>query len=108
MKMNEIIKARRLELGYTMKEEASAIGVSEGTISRWESGQIKNIPRDKIALLSKFLDIPVPVLMDWEPYEQERIERNKLIRELERIASVAEIRHLRIVLGLLKELEGIE
>lgn len=108
MKMNEIIKARRLELGYTMKEEASAIGVSEGTISRWESGSIKNIPREKIVLLSKFLDVPVPVLMDWEPYEQERIERNKIIREFERIALVADLRHLDIVIGLLKKLEGIE
>ena len=91
MKMNEIIKARGLELGYTMKEEASAIGVSEGTISRWESGSIKNIPREKIVLLSKFLDVPVPVLMDWEPYEQERIERNKIIRELRKVDSVYEV-----------------
>ena len=108
MKMNEIIKARRLELGYTMKEEASAIGVSEGTVSRWESGSIKNIPREKIALLSKFSDIPVPVLMDWEPYEQERMERNNLIRDLDRMASVADIKHLRIVVDLLKKLEGLE
>ena len=108
MKMNEIIKARRLELGYTMKEEASAIGVSEGTISRWESGSIKNIPREKIELLSKFLDIPVPVLMDWEPYEKERIERNKLIREFDRIAAVADMKYLEIALYLLKKLEGLE
>lgn len=105
MKMNEIIKARRQELGYTMKEEAAAIGVSEGTISRWESGSIKNIPRAKIALLSKFLDIPVPVLMDWEPYEQELIERNQLIAEFGRLASVAELDNIKIALDLLKKLE---
>ena len=105
MKMNDIIKGRRLELGYTMKEEAAAIGVSEGTISRWESGAIKNIPREKIALLSKFLDVPIPVLMDWEPYEQERIERNKIIADFDRLASVAEIKHLEIAYNLLKQLE---
>lgn len=38
--IKEIIKNRRIELGLTLKEVATAVGVSEGTVSRWESGNI--------------------------------------------------------------------
>lgn len=42
MKTNDLIKMRRLELDMTMKELAQKVGVSEGTVSRWESGDIAN------------------------------------------------------------------
>ena len=45
------LKNRRIEKGLTMKEVASKVGVSEGTISRWESGNIENMRRDKISKL---------------------------------------------------------
>lgn len=38
MTTNEIIKEKRLELRMTLREVADAVGVSEGTVSRWESG----------------------------------------------------------------------
>lgn len=41
METNDLIKLRRLELDMTMKELAAKVGVSEGTISRWESGDIE-------------------------------------------------------------------
>lgn len=66
MEIKDIIRNRRLELGLTMKELASRIGVSEGTISRWESGGISNMKRDKVALLSQVLGIPIDQLMGWE------------------------------------------
>ncbi|AIF51214.1 helix-turn-helix domain-containing protein [Pelosinus sp. UFO1] len=51
------LKERRLQLGLTMLEVAKRVGVSEATISRWESGDIDNMKRDKIALLAKALEI---------------------------------------------------
>ena len=53
--INSKLKNRRKELGLTMKEVAAAVGVSEGTVSRWESGNIANMGRDKIYALSKIL-----------------------------------------------------
>ena len=50
MRTNDLIRMRRLELDMTMKELAAKVGVSEGTISRWESGDIENMKRDKPAL----------------------------------------------------------
>lgn len=63
MEIKDIIRNRRLELGLTMKELAARVGVSEGTISRWESGGIANMKRDKVALLSQVLGIPIDQLM---------------------------------------------
>ena len=106
MKANDVMRVRRLELGLTQKEVADRCGVTEATVSRWESGDIKNMRRDKIAMLARALDISPAVLMDWEEYDMERMERKKLIKELVDISNVADIKHLRIALDLLKQLEG--
>ena len=66
MKANEVIRLRRKELGLTMREVANKVGVSEATVSRWESGDIRNMRRDKIAALARALDVSPAVLMDWE------------------------------------------
>lgn len=55
MDVKDIIKNRRIMLGLTMKELSDKVGVSEGTISRWESGEIANMRRDKIVALSDAL-----------------------------------------------------
>ena len=66
--VKEIIKERRQQLGLTMKEVAEAVGVSEATVSRWESGDIENMRRDKIAKLAEALKISPAILMGWEDY----------------------------------------
>lgn len=66
MEVKDIIRNRRIEMGYNMKELAERVGVSEGTISRWESGEIANMRRDKILLLANALDLSPAVIMGWE------------------------------------------
>lgn len=46
-----------------MKELAEKVGVSEATVSRWESGEISNMRRGGIMRLSKVLDIPPSVIL---------------------------------------------
>ena len=69
MAVKDIIRNRRLELGFTMKEVADMVGVSEGTISRWESGHIANMRRDKIVALAKVLQISPSTIMEWTDSE---------------------------------------
>ena len=69
MDIKDILKERRLALGLSMKELAERVGVSEGTISRWESGDIENMRRDKIATLAKVLGISPLTLLDLEEAE---------------------------------------
>jgi transcriptional regulator with XRE-family HTH domain len=66
MEIKDIIRNKRLEMGLTMKQVADAVGVSEGTVSRWESGEIENMRRDKIAALSKLLSIDPRIIMGWQ------------------------------------------
>jgi lexA repressor len=66
MKVNEIIKKRRKELGLTLKQVAEKLGVSESLISRYESNDVKNMGIDKIIPLAKVLDTTPAFLMGWE------------------------------------------
>lgn len=66
MEFKDKIKARRLELGMTLDDVAKLVGVSNPTISRWESGAIVNQRRDKIELLAKALQISPGELMGWD------------------------------------------
>ncbi len=58
------LKNRRIEIGLTMLQVAKKVGVSEATISRWESGDIANMRRDKIVLLANALRVPPSFIMD--------------------------------------------
>jgi repressor LexA len=63
MSIGNIISTQRKRLGLTMKEIAEAVGVSEATVSRWESGDINNMRRDKIAKLADVLNLsPIKIL----------------------------------------------
>ena len=78
MGINEIIRNRRIEKGLSMKELAERLGVSEGTISRWESGKIEDMRRSRIKALSEVLGIPLHVLMEWdEPSRKSEITDSK-------------------------------
>ncbi|MDD6196568.1 MAG: helix-turn-helix transcriptional regulator [[Clostridium] aminophilum] len=66
MDIKDILKNRRLELGITMKELADKVGVSEGTISRWESGHISNMRRDRISALADALHLDPSIIMGWD------------------------------------------
>ena len=67
--IGKLIHDRRIELGMTMKELGEKCDVSEATISRYESGNIKNMRRDVVAALAKALQINPKVLMDWNDDE---------------------------------------
>lgn len=67
--MNDYLARRRKELGLTQKEVADAVGVSEATVSRWESGEIANMRRDRIASLAKVLRSSAGFIMTGEKDE---------------------------------------
>lgn len=54
---------RRKELGLTLEEIAKSVGVTKGTVKKWENGYIKNMGRDKILALSDVLKVsPLDIL----------------------------------------------
>ena len=66
MEVQEIIKARRIELGLSIREVSQALGVAASTVSRYESSDIQNMGIDKIEALSKVLRCSPSYLMGWE------------------------------------------
>lgn len=66
MNIGERIKERRLALGLTLNDLSAKAGVSRQTIFRYESGEIKNIPSDKIELIARALETTPSYLMGWE------------------------------------------
>lgn len=66
MDFKDIIKTNRSKLGLTLDDIARYVGVSGATVSRWESGDIENIRRDKIAKLAEILRVTPSYLMGWE------------------------------------------
>ena len=55
--IGNIIAQRRKELGLTLEDVATAVGVGRSTVRKWEKGMIKNMGRDKIAALAKILQM---------------------------------------------------
>lgn len=62
MDIGAFLKFHRQERELTQKDVADAVGVSEGTVSRWESGKIGNMRRDKIEALAKVLDVDPTII----------------------------------------------
>lgn len=69
MALADIIKDRRKALGYTLLDIANKVDVSEATVQRWESGNIKNLRQERIAKLAEVLEVSPAELMGWAQKE---------------------------------------
>ena len=69
MEFKDLLRTQRLRTGKTMEQIGAEVGVSKATVQRWESGEIKNIRRDKIAKLAKALGTTPAYLMGWDVAE---------------------------------------
>ena len=63
--LSSVLKKRRKELGLTLAQIADQMGVSEATVQRWESGNIKSVRWDKINKLAVVLHVEPSALMGW-------------------------------------------
>lgn len=66
MGLKENIKRLREENNLTQEELGKMVGTTKQTIQRYESGDIKRIPYDRIVALARCFGVSPPVLMDWE------------------------------------------
>ena len=63
MDIGQMIHDKRILLKLTLEEVGNIVGVSKSTVLKWESGDILNMRRDKIALLAQALQIsPVSLI----------------------------------------------
>lgn len=64
--MAKRIKEIRLKRKMTLLEVANALGVSEATAQRYESGEIKNLKYDTIVALANLFNVSPAYLMGWD------------------------------------------
>lgn len=94
--MHNFLKERRKELGLTMLQVANEVGVSEATVSRWESGDIANMRRDRILRLARALSVNPSAVIGLEdepttifsPREQKVIEAYRTNPQVQQIVDV--------------------
>jgi len=68
--MTQRIKELRLQKNMTLLDVANRLGVSEGTVQRYESGNIKNLKYDTIVSLSNIFGCTPAYLMGWDEEQQ--------------------------------------
>ena len=104
MKTGDIIKKRRKELHLTLKDVADYIGVSEATISRYETGDIANMGRDKIAALAKVLKLSPGIIAGYDEEETPSID-DEIIRVFRQLSEDDKAKVIEYTLLLIKASE---
>ena len=83
LEIKDILRSRREDLGLSMRQLADMLGVSESTVSRWESGYIAHMKRSKIKALADALKIsPLVIVGIEEPPQADTVTRNDAERIL--------------------------
>mgnify|MGYP001126388426 FL=1 len=70
MEIKDKIKQRREELGLTLEEVGNIVGVGKSTVRKWETGDIANMRRDKIAKLAVALRTSPAYLLGYDETEK--------------------------------------
>ncbi len=86
------LKKRRKELGLTLKEVAEAVDVNPSTISRWETGDIKNMRALQIDKLAEVLKTSPLWIMGYElndEFCQDLLKKIRRAIELAKFQSVS-------------------
>lgn len=65
MDISKKIKELRIRKDLSLEQVGDYVGVSKATVLKWESGQIKNMRRDKIVRLAEILGITPGDLLGW-------------------------------------------
>ena len=80
MLIGEIIHQRRKELGLTLEDVGTYVGVGRSTVKKWEDGHILNMRRDKIALLAQILRLNPVTFIDGEVKEMQQGEAEEQLK----------------------------
>ena len=86
------MQSRRIQLGLSADEVATAIGVSRATLYRWESGEIEKIPMSRTEDIARALRTSVSFLMGWDDdpgKEAGNVSRLPDLRSVPRLGQIA-------------------
>lgn len=64
--LGENLKKFRTDLGLTQEEVATTINIKKATYSKYETGKVKNISSNNLAILADLFNTTPEILMGWE------------------------------------------
>lgn len=102
MTLSEKIHYLRTKNNMTLEEVGNLVGVGKSTVRKWETGQIKNMRRDKIAKLAVALKTTPDYLLSWDGQKSSQIKQ-ELIEYVENIDDDEELLK---ILTVLKTIRG--
>ena len=66
----------------TLAEVSKRCGLSEPTVQRWETGNIKTLKLENLSALAAALETTPAYLMGWEDEDKTKEEREREIQEM--------------------------
>jgi len=84
MTLGQRMKAIREQQHMTLAQVAEKIGVSEATVQRYESGEIRNPPQARIEAIAAALGVTASALMGWEDDDLD-VEVRLLARDMQQL-----------------------
>ena len=107
MNIGEKIKMLRIQNNMTLEQVGESVGVGKSTVRKWETGQIANMRRDKIAKLAIALHTTPAYLMGWEDEEEKsslQIKQEALINLVKSIDDEEKLNTLeRIIVAVIEK-----
>ena len=99
MKIGEKIKARRIELGWSLQELADRMGyANKSSVARIEAGAI-DPPQSKVVKFAEALHTSVAYLMDWEETQKKNDVLSDIVLKMNEDSELLEIVHALSELG---------
>ena len=86
--LNERLRECRNSCGFTLLEVAEIVGVSEATMQRYESGEIKNIKHSTIVTLANKYGVEPAYLMGWESNDITEYVKTRVNQEVEEMSTI--------------------
>ena len=85
------IQSRRLELKLSYQDLASKTNMSKSTLQRYETGSIKNMPVDKLGIISNALDVSPLWLLGFDENENNNKLSNEEQQHIENLRKLNDI-----------------
>ena len=102
--IGQILRKRREELSLTQRQVANHVGVTEAAVSRWESGEIANMRRDKIVNLADILKVSPMLIMGAEEFDGKpptlTFEQASLLNDFDSMSQEGQTMTLQLVKSL--------
>lgn len=76
------LRELRKERGLTLLQVAEKLGVTESTVQRYESGNIKNLKYETMVELAELFDVAPAYLMGWTSSENSSQKDNQELAEV--------------------------